>query len=50
LLPYTGQGKTALDDAVGEVIERVMDAGGEVFFYPSGTLAEHQRVAAVLRR
>ena len=49
LLPYTGQGPAALDDAVDEVIERVMETGGEVFFYPSGTLEVHQKVAAVLR-
>jgi hypothetical protein len=50
LLPYTGQGVRALDDAVDEVIERVMDTGGEVFFYASGDLEVHQRIAAVLRR
>jgi len=50
LLPYTGKGATALDDAVDEVIERVMDIGGEVFFYASGDLDVHQRIAAVLRR
>ncbi len=50
LLPYTGKGATALDDAVDEVIERVMDTGGEVFFYASGDLDVHQKIAAVLRR
>ncbi len=50
LLPYTGKGAAALDDAVDEVIERVMDSGGEVFFYASGDLDAHQRIAAVLRR
>ena len=50
LLPYTGKGPAALDDAVDEVIERVMDTGGEVFFYPAGDLEAHQRIAAVLRR
>jgi hypothetical protein len=49
LLPYTGQGSRALDDAVDEVIERVMDSGGEVFFYPAGDLEAHQKIAAVLR-
>src|SRR5262249_31618626 len=38
LLPYTGQGARALDDVVDEVIERVMNPGGEVFFYPAGDL------------
>lgn len=50
LLPYTGQGPRALDDAVDEAIERVMDTGGEVFFYTSGDLDVHQKIAAVLRR
>src|SRR5262249_43098135 len=50
LLPYTGQGAGALDDAVDEVIERVMGTGGEVFFYGPGDLDVHQKIAAVLRR
>jgi hypothetical protein len=50
LLPYTGQGASALDDAVDEVIERVMDTGGEVFFYEPGDLDVHQQIAGVLRR
>jgi hypothetical protein len=40
-LPYTGRGPGALDDAVDEVIERVMSVGGEVFFYPAGDLDVH---------
>jgi hypothetical protein len=50
LLPYTARGPGALDDAVDEVIERVMATGGEVFFYPPGDLDVHQKIAAVLRR
>jgi hypothetical protein len=50
LLPHTGRGPGALDDAVDEVIERVMETGGEVFFYAPGDLDVHQRIAAVLRR
>lgn len=50
LLPYTGKGPQALDDAVDEIIERVMAAGGEVFFYEPGDLGVHQRIAAVLRK
>jgi hypothetical protein len=50
LLPYTGRGPRALDDAVNEVIERVMESGGEVFFYSPGDLAVHQKIAAVLRK
>ena len=49
LLPYTGQGAAALDDAVDEVIERVLADGGEVFFYDAGVLDLHQGIAAVLR-
>jgi hypothetical protein len=49
LLPYTGRGPQALDDAVNEVIERVMASGGEVFFYSPGDLDIHQQIAAVLR-
>jgi hypothetical protein len=49
LLPYTGRGAAALDDAVDEVIERVMAAGCEVFFYPAGDLDAHQKIAAVLK-
>ncbi len=49
LLPYSGRGAAALDDAVDEVIERVIADGGEVFFYDPGVLDLHQRIAAVLR-
>ena len=49
LLPYTGKGASALDDAVDEVIEKVLADGGEVFFYDPGVLDLHQQIAAVLR-
>jgi len=49
LLPCSGRGPAALDDAVDEVIERVLAAGGEIFFFEDGTLQDHQRIAAVLR-
>jgi hypothetical protein len=49
LLPYSGRGAAALDDAVDDVIEKVIARGGEVFFYESGVLDLHQRIAAVLR-
>jgi Bacterial archaeo-eukaryotic release factor family 3 len=49
LLPYTGRGAAALDDAVDEVIENVVAKGGEVFFYEPGVLDLHQQIAAVLR-
>ncbi|MGP0063462.1 MAG: hypothetical protein ACLQGP_07680 [Isosphaeraceae bacterium] len=49
LLPYTGKGEAALDDAVDEVIEKVLADGGEVFFYEPGALDIHQQIAAILR-
>jgi hypothetical protein len=49
LLPYSGRGAAALDDAVDEVIEKALSDGGEVFFYDPGVLDLHQRIAAVLR-
>ena len=49
LLPYSGKGSASLDDAVDEVIEKVLADGGEVFFYDPGVLDQHQRIAAVLR-
>lgn len=49
LVPYTGKGPLSLDDAVDEVIEKVLADGGEVFFYETGTLDLHQQIAAVLR-
>jgi hypothetical protein len=49
LAPYTGRGSAALDDAVDDVIEKVLADGGEVFFYEPGVLDLHQRIAAVLR-
>jgi hypothetical protein len=38
-----------MDDAVDELIERVMADGGEVFFYEPGTLDTHQQIAGILR-
>jgi Bacterial archaeo-eukaryotic release factor family 3 len=49
LLPYSGRGEAALDDAVDEVIEKVIADGGDVFFYEPGVLDLHQGIAAVLR-
>ncbi|MDX1964255.1 MAG: hypothetical protein SFX18_13965 [Pirellulales bacterium] len=50
LLKYTGKGAEALDDAVDEVIERVLATGGEVFFYGLGDLEGHSRIAAISRK
>lgn len=49
LVPFTGKGPAALDDAVDELIERTLNDGGEVFFYEPGLLEIHQQIAAVLR-
>ena len=49
LLPYTGRGANSFDDAVDEVIEKVVARGGEVFFFDPGVLDLHQQIAAVLR-
>ncbi len=49
LVPYEGKGPKAFDDAVDEVIEKVLADGGEVFFYDPGVLDLHQRIGAVLR-
>lgn len=39
----------AMDDAVDEIIEAVISHGGQVRFLADGLLAEHQRIALVLR-
>ncbi|HEY2156689.1 MAG TPA: hypothetical protein VGH33_13745, partial [Isosphaeraceae bacterium] len=49
LVPYDGKGPKAFDDAVDEVIEKVLADGGEVFFYEPGVLDLHQKIGAVLR-
>lgn len=49
LLPYTGKGPKALDDAVDDAIELAMQKGAEVYFYEPGTLDTHDRIAATLR-
>jgi hypothetical protein len=49
LVEYTGQGAGALDDAVDEVIERVIADGGRVYFYDPGVLDLHDQIGAVLR-
>jgi hypothetical protein len=49
LLPFTGAGAASFDDAVDEIVERVLDAGGEVYFYAPGDLGVHQKIAAILR-
>ena len=38
-----------IDDAVDEIIEAVISMGGEVIFMEDGQLADHQRMALILR-
>lgn len=38
-----------MDDAVDEIIEAVIAGKGEVVFVPDGALAQHQRMALILR-
>jgi hypothetical protein len=42
-------GPDFLDDAVDELIETVLGKGGRAVFVDDGTLAQHQRVALILR-
>jgi len=44
-----GTGAAHLDDAVDELIEMVLDKGGEVVFVEDGALANYGRVALILR-
>ena len=50
LLPHSGKGENSLDDAVDEVIEKVMLTGGEVHYYSAGDLEVHQRIAGIARK
>lgn len=43
------QAADVMDDAVDEIIEAVLDKQGEVVFVENGSLAEHQRIAMILR-
>ena len=50
LLPEgAASGPEALDDAVDEVIEIVLEKGGLVVFTDPGTLSVHQQIALILR-
>src|SRR5262249_38351467 len=49
LLRHTGAGPASLDDGVDGGIKRLMDSGGEVYFYAPGDLEVLQKIAAVLR-
>ncbi|MEU1091393.1 chemotaxis protein [Streptomyces sp. NPDC005576] len=41
--------ETVREDVVDELVEGALDSGAEVVFLPDDTLAEHGRIAAVLR-
>ncbi len=38
-----------IDDAVDEIIETVMNQGGQVMFVDNGTLTDYKRIAMTLR-
>lgn len=42
-------GPEDMDDAVDETIETVLNMGGRVVFFEDGTLAQHDRIALILR-
>lgn len=42
-------GSDVMDDAVDEVMEAVLEKGGQVALVDDGTLAAHQRIALILR-
>jgi hypothetical protein len=49
LVPAADDDPQALPDIVDEIVEKALDTGGEVTFVPDDTLADHGRIAAVLR-
>ncbi|MGW6918280.1 baeRF3 domain-containing protein [Kitasatospora sp. NPDC054939] len=49
LVPAGADEPGAREDIVDEVIERILDTGGQVSFVPDGTLPDTGRVAAALR-
>lgn len=49
LTPVDEPGPDVLDDAVDDLVEVVLQKGGQAFFFGDGALAEHGRVAAILR-
>ncbi len=42
-------GSDVMDDAVDDLVELVLQKGGEAFFFGDGALATHGRVAVILR-
>jgi hypothetical protein len=49
LLPADSAEGEPVADAVDDLIEQVLTTDGQVAFVPDGSLAEHQRIVAVLR-
>jgi hypothetical protein len=49
LTPEPAATAGTIDDVVDELIEIVRRSGGETVMVPPGELAEHDRIAAVLR-
>lgn len=49
LLPADSEDGELLEDAVDDLIEATLNSSGEIVFVPDGSLAEYDRVAAVLR-
>lgn len=45
----TASGPGGLDDAVDETVETVLHSSGDVVFFPSGSLGQKARIAAILR-
>jgi hypothetical protein len=45
----TPSGPEEMDDAVDETVETVLNKGGRVVFFEDGTLAQHGRIALILR-
>jgi hypothetical protein len=45
----TATGLSHLDDAVDELVEIVLEKGGEVVFVDEGALSDRGRVALILR-
>jgi len=42
-------GLDVVDDAVDDLVEVVLQKGGQAFFFDDGALAQHGRVAVILR-
>lgn len=43
------KGANVMDDAVDEIIEKVLASGGNALFYESGSLSEYDKIGAILK-